>query len=150
MRIYEPIRLKLSDRIFGSVQKPGLRDTASEPQANFSLRMASFIDGLPIDEAVLIPLYEAYRAANDTLLAVSKQPHVQGIAADIIAGESERLADFACAVAAKLSQLTSIEARWRERFIETALSHAFFIGGDAMEALSAQTAASNVPVVPSH
>jgi len=134
------------------MQRPHLREIVTESQSNFGVRMASFVDGLPIDEAVLIPLYEAYRAANDTLLAVNKQPHVQGLAAEIIASESERAADFACAVALKLSQLSSIEGRWRERFIETMLSHAFFVGGNATVALSAQTAASDLPVVgePSH
>jgi hypothetical protein len=119
----------------------------AEPQTDFSLRMASFVGGLPADEAVLIPLYEAYRAANDTLISVHKQPHVQGVAADIIASESERVADFACAVAAKLSQLSSIKDCWRERFIETVVSHVFFVGGNASDALRVQTAASALPVV---
>jgi hypothetical protein len=129
------------------MQELRLQEIVTEPQTVFSLRMASFIHGLPIDEAVLIPLYEAYRAANDTLVAVSKQPHVQGLAADIIASESERVADFACAVAVNLSQLSSIKDRWRQRFIETMVSHAFFVGGHAREVLSAQTAASALPVV---
>ena len=129
------------------MQRPHLRETATEPQSKFRVRMASFVDGLPLDEAVLIPLYEAYRAANDMLLAVNKQPHLQGLAAEIIASESERAADFACAVAFKLRQLSSIEDRWRERFIETMLSHAFFVGSTATEALRAQTAASDLPIV---
>ena len=129
------------------MQRPHLRETVTEPQSKFSFRMASFVDGLPLDEAVLIPLYEAYRAANDMLLAVNKQPHVQGLAAKIIASESERAVDFACAVALKLRQLSSIECRWRDRFIETMLSHAFFVGGNAADALNAQTTASDLPVV---
>jgi hypothetical protein len=134
------------------MQRPHLREIVTEPQSDFSVRMASFVDGLPVDESVLIPLYEAYRAANDTLLAVNKQPHVQGLAAEIIASESERATDFACAVALKLRQLSSIKDRWRERFIETMLSHAFFVGSNATEALREQTAASDLPVVgePSH
>src|SRR5271154_4078600 len=126
------------------MQRPHLREIVTEPPSDFTVRMASFVDGLPIDEAVLIPLYEAYRAANDTLLAVNKQPHVQGLAAEIIASESERAADFACAVALKLGQLSSIGDRWRERFIDTMLSHAFFVGGNAADALRAQTAARDL------
>src|SRR5271165_5477962 len=146
MRVCLPIRLSFTLDYY-LMQQPRLREIVTEPRTDFRLRMASFIEGLPLDEAVLIPLYEAYRAANDTLCAVNKQPHVQGLAADIIASESERVADFACAVAVKLSQLSSIKDSWRERFIETAMSHVFFVGGNAREALSARTAADALPVV---
>ena len=111
-------------------------------------RMTSFVDSLPVDEAVLIPLYDAYRAANDTFASMRKQHHVQGLAADIIASESERAADFAKAVAVKLSQLSSIKESWRERFVDAAVSHVFFVGGDGVDALSIQTAARALPVVP--
>jgi hypothetical protein len=65
-----------------------------EPHTNFRVRMASFVAGLPADEAVLIPLYEAYRSANDGLVSINKEPHVEGLAADIIASESARLTDL--------------------------------------------------------
>jgi len=111
-------------------------------------RMTSFVDGLPADEAVLIPLYEAYRAANDTLVSMGNQPHVQGLAADIIASESERAADFAKVIAGRLSQLSTIMENWRERFVDAAVSHVFFVGGDGVDALSTQKAARALPVVP--
>jgi hypothetical protein len=111
-------------------------------------RMTSFVDSLPADEAVLIPLYEAYRAANDTLVGMGKQPHVQGLAADIIASESERAADFAKVIAVKLSQLSTIKESWRERFVDAAVSHVFFVGGDGVDALSIQKATRALPVVP--
>jgi hypothetical protein len=101
----------------------------AEPQPDFRVRMASFIDGLPADEAVLIPLYEAYRAANDTLVALSKQEHIQGMAADIIASEGQRMSDFACAVAARLSQLSSIKDKWHQRFLDNLVSHVFSSAG---------------------
>ena len=109
--------------------------------------MASFIDGLPADEAVLIPLYEAYRAANDTLVALSKQEHIQGMAADIIASEGQRMSDFACAVAARLSQLSSIKDKWHQRFLDNLVSHVFFVGGSACDALRVQTAARAFPII---
>ena len=118
-----------------------------EPHTNFRVRMASFVAGLPADEAVLIPLYEAYRSANDGLVSINKEPHVQGLAADIIASESARLTDFACVVGMKLCQLSSIKSRWREKLIETVVSHVFFVGGSASDALRAQTAARALPVV---
>jgi hypothetical protein len=67
---------------------------------------------------VLIPLYEAYRAAYEALISVHNQPRVQGLAADIIESESVRVIDFACGVAVKLSQLASIKDRWREPYIK--------------------------------
>ena len=109
--------------------------------------MASFIDGLPADEAVLIPLYEAYRAANDMLVSLSKQDHIQGIAADIIASEGRRMSDFACAVAARLSQLSSIKDNWHQRFLDNLVSHVFFVGGSATDALRIQTAAKALRVI---
>jgi hypothetical protein len=68
-----------------------------EPHTNFRVRI-----GLPADEAVLIPLYEAYRSANDGFVSVNKKSQVQGLAVDIIASEGARLPDFACVVAMKL------------------------------------------------
>jgi hypothetical protein len=46
-----------------------------------------------------------------------------------------------------LSQLSSIKNCWRDRFIETMMSHVFFVGGNAGDALSVQTAAGALPVV---
>jgi hypothetical protein len=112
----------------------------------FNLRMASFIEGLPPDETVLIPLYEAYRAANEAIVSVGKQPDVRGVAAEIIASEGRRAADFASAVAAKLSQLSVVEDSWRERFIETMVSHVFFVGGSAGDVVRVRAAASALPV----
>jgi hypothetical protein len=119
----------------------------AQPQADFRFRMASFIEGLPADEAVLIPLYEAYRAANDTFFSLSKEEHIQGMAADIIASESQRMSDFACAVAARLSQLSSIKDYWHQRFLDTIVSHVFFVGGSAGDALRVQAAARTLPVI---
>jgi hypothetical protein len=119
----------------------------SELQADFRFRMASFIEGLPADEAVLIPLYEAYRAANDTFFSLSKEEHIQGMAADIIASESRRMSDFACAVAARLSKLSSIRDHWHQRFLDTLISHVFFVGGNASDALRVQAAARALPVI---
>jgi hypothetical protein len=119
----------------------------AELQADFRVRMASFIEGLPADEAVLIPLYEAYRAANETFFSLSKQEHIQGMAADIIASESRRMSDFACAVAARLSRLSSIKDRWHQRFLDTLVSHVFFVGGSASDALRVQAAARSLPVI---
>jgi len=118
-----------------------------DAQTNFRVRMASFIDGLPSDEAVLIPLYEAYRAAHDTLTSLSKQKQIQGMAVDIIASESSRMSDFACAVATRLSQLPSIRESWRERFLESLVSHVFFVGGSASDALRVQAVARGIPGV---
>jgi hypothetical protein len=119
----------------------------AELQAHFRVRMASFIEGLPADEAVLIPLYEAYRAANDTFFSLSREEHIRGMAADIIASESRRMSDFACAVAARLSQLSSIQDYWHQRFLDTLISHVFFIGGSASDALRVQAAAKALPVI---
>jgi len=117
-----------------------------EPQTDFSVRMASFVNGLPPDESVLIPLYEAYRAGYEALIGVHNQPRVQGLAAQIIESESLRVIDFACAVAVKLSQLASIADRWREPYIETMVSHVFFVGGNAGDAQNALTAAGALAV----
>jgi hypothetical protein len=117
-----------------------------EPQTDFSVRMASFVNGLPTEESVLIPLYEAYRAAYAALISVHNQPRVQGLAADIIESESVRVIDFACVVAVKLSQLASITDRWREPYIETMVSHVFFVGGNARDAQNALMAARALPV----
>lgn len=91
-------------------------------------------EGLPADEAVLIPLYEAYRAADKAMQGIFNMPRCGNRAGDMIEEEQERARGYRNAIALKLSQLTSIKEFWTELYLETMLSHCFECGGGASEA----------------
>ena len=115
---------------------------------NYAIRMAPFIDSLPADEAVLIPLYRAYRAASEALVGVHNQPcFANELALQMIDEEHERACDHACAVAEKLRGLTSLERSQRESYIEVMLSHLFFTGGDESDVLRTLAAAMALRIV---
>ena len=101
---------------------------------------------LPSDEKILIPLYEAYRAAGDALMGIMNMPRISKEPAGIIEDEIERMNNLACAVAVKLEHLASIDSSWREMYLEQMLSHVFFIGGGAAGALEVVAKASVLPV----
>jgi hypothetical protein len=100
---------------------------------------------LPADAAVLIPLYEGYRAIDRALSAVFNMPRAKG-ARDLLEDESERASDYACAIAVKLGQLTSVPSYWTEMYLETMLSHSFYTGGNAKDAQSVITKAKALRV----
>jgi hypothetical protein len=100
---------------------------------DFNVFLEKYLATLPSDETVLIPLYEGYRASSEALLAVLNKPKTQGLAAALIQDEIQRADDHACAIAVKLSQLTSVY--WSELYLETMLSHNFYVGGGSREAL---------------
>lgn len=110
-------------------------------------RILPLLDQLPDDEAVLIPLYEAYRAISEALTGEINKPRVNQTAAEMIETESERADDYACAIAEKLSRLTEVKRFWLPLYIETMLSHVFFIGDDENLALSVLAAAMALPIV---
>jgi hypothetical protein len=115
-------------------------------ETRFDAPRAFPTDDLPDDEAALIPLYEACRAANEALLAVYNKQHVEGDAANYIGGEYARMSDRACAVAGKLLRLKAIKQAWRDKYIEVLLSHVFFTGGSPDLALKTLNAVLALPV----
>ena len=124
------------------------------PPAVASVRPQPAIDAadLPLDEAVLIPLYQAYRAIDEVLQGVFNKPRTKGLAADLIEDEQERARCSTDVIAAKLSQLTSIKSFWTELYLETMLSNCFYTGGNADDALEVLAQAKRLPVTetPSH
>ena len=130
-----------------SLSRRPRRPAATAAQVAYDKRMKPFIDGLPSDEAVLIPLYDAYRAASEALLGILNQPRVEiWGAADLIDAEIERADGCACAVATKLSRLKSIKGSQRQNFIETMLSHRLHCGFDESEVLEILAAALALPI----
>jgi hypothetical protein len=105
------------------------------------------VQQLPADEAVLIPLYEAYRAANEALISIYNKPRVKDEACHLIGEECERISSLACAVADKLSQIKTVKSFWREMYAETLLSHVFFTGGGMKEVIKIAAAANAVKVI---
>ena len=103
--------------------------------SDFNAFLEKDLTMLPADAAALIPLYEAYRASEVALRAVLNEPRTQRLAADLIEDEIMRADDHACAIAVKLSQLTSVPEFWSGPYLETMLSHNFFVGDDSSEAL---------------
>jgi len=59
--------------------------------------------------------------------------------------EQERARSRAEAIAVKLSQLTSIGSFWTETTQETMVSHCFYSGGDAADALQVLAKAHALP-----
>lgn len=107
---------------------------------DFSTILENSLASLPADAAVLIPLYEAYRAAHDVMLGVLNMPRTNGRGADILEDEIDLMSSRACAVAVKLSGLSSVDGFWQDLYLETMMSHVFFIGGDPLEALAKASA----------
>ena len=103
----------------------------------FNIFLEQYLATLPSDASALIPLYEAYRASAEALHAVLDKPRTRGLATNLIEDEIERANDHACAIAVKLSQLTSVTELWSGPYLETMLSHNFFIGDDSSESLTA-------------
>jgi hypothetical protein len=101
---------------------------------------------LPSDEKTLIPLYEAYRAASAALMGILNMPRTSKDPAGIIEDEIQRMDDHACAIAVKLSHLSSIDSYWREMYLEQMLSHCFFTGGGYPDALEVIAKATALPV----
>jgi hypothetical protein len=122
------------------------QEQEQKKETRFDAPIASPADDLPDDEAALIPLYEACRAANEALLAVYNKQHVEGDAANYIGGEYARMSDRACAVAGKLLRLKAIKQAWRDKYIEVLLSHVFFTGGSPDLALKTLNAVLALPV----
>jgi hypothetical protein len=110
---------------------------------DFNTILGQSLATLPSDASILIPLYEAYRAAHDAMLGVLNMPRTNGAGADILEDEIDLMSSRACAVAVKLSGLTTVDGFWRDLYIETMMSHVFFIGDDPLQALAK---ASAVPV----
>jgi hypothetical protein len=102
---------------------------------DFNAFLDKTLPQLPADAAVLIPLYEAYRAAGAAMMSVFNKPRAGDDASEFIWGDIEKMNDSACAVAVKLSQLTSVSDHWRDSYLETMLSHNFFVGDDSSAAL---------------
>ncbi len=102
---------------------------------------------LPADEAVLIPLYEGYRAIDEALTGVRNKPRCQTPASGLIEDEQERARNYTNAIIVKLSQLTSIKSFWTELYLDTMLSHNFYTGGGATEALEVIAAFNALRVV---
>jgi hypothetical protein len=100
---------------------------------------------LPAGEEVLILLYEAYRAMDQALQAIYNRPRSVG-AHGPIDDEQERARDRAIAIAAKLSQLTSIRSFWTGIYQEIMVSHCYYTGGDGDDAVRALAKAMLVPV----
>ena len=101
---------------------------------------------LPADEEVLIPLYDAFRAMDRALQSVHNMPRSAGAHGPIFA-EQERARARAEAIAVKLSQLTAIGSFWPEIYSATMVSHCFYRGGDAADALQVLAKANALDVV---
>src|SRR5436190_2172999 len=101
----------------------------AQAETDFSTILENSLATLPADEAVLIPLYDAYRLAAEVLMGIFNQPRAQTEALEaILEGEIERMNDHACAVAVKLSHLRSVSSCCRDSYVQTMVSHAFFTG----------------------
>ena len=105
------------------------------------------IASLPADEAVLIPLYEAYRAISESLTAVMNKPRCGDDAANLLQEEQDRVDAMLCSIASKLTGITSVKWFWREMYAKTLLSHAFFSGGNMNDVLQVAAEANALPVV---
>jgi hypothetical protein len=90
---------------------------------------------LPADEAVLIPLYDACRAARGALMGVANQPRSKA-AAGIIDDEWERMGILCEVIGKRLAEVTSVEEFWRNMYVETRVSHVYFCGGVSSDALN--------------
>lgn len=128
--------------------KPSDAISAAQPigRPSFDVFLKTQLAALPADEAVLLPLYAAYRGAAEALQAEFNKPRTTGLAADRLEDEIDRANDYACAIAVKLSRLKSVTKRWRGLYLETMVSHSFFIGGDATTAETAIEMAAALPV----
>src|SRR5258708_8335991 len=80
--------------------------------SDFNAFLEKTLPQLPADAAALIPLYQAYRASAEALRAVINEPRTPSLAADLIGDEFERANNHACAIAEKLSRLTSVPKFW--------------------------------------
>ncbi len=120
--------------------------------SDFNAFLDKTLPQLPADAAALIPLYQGYRASAEAWRAVLNKPRTQGLPSDLIGDEFERANDHACAIAVKLSQLTSVPEPWSGPYLETMLSHNFFVGDGSSEALeiTAKFNALRITETPSH
>jgi hypothetical protein len=118
----------------------------AQAEVDFSTILEHSLATLPSDESVLIPLYEAYRASGEALMAVLNKPRTNGAAAEVLEDDIERANSYACAIAVKLSHLSSVTEFWRETYLEVMLSHVFFTGGDASDVLGVLAKATALPV----
>lgn len=108
-------------------------------------RNHDILDNLPADEAVLIPLYEAYRRTGEALLGVLNKP--RSLAADhLIDMEIDRTHDAMTIIASKLEKLPKINWYWREMYVETMSAYAFSIGENSNQVLNVMAKAAAVPV----
>lgn len=117
----------------------------AQAAADFNTVLERSLATLPANERVLIPLYEAYRLSSKALLGVLNQPRTPDDAVRVLEDEMDRLNDLACAVAIKLSHLPSIDEYSRESYLETMVSHVFYSGGNAADALEAMVKAGALP-----
>jgi hypothetical protein len=105
------------------------------------------IRNLPSREDVLIPLYAANRMALEAMQGIINQPRVGNDASAAIQERMDTLDDEMNAIVAKLGRLSSVDSFWRDTYIETMVSHAFFVGKEVNGAMQALAKANAVLVV---
>lgn len=105
------------------------------------------IRDLASSEAVLIPLYLANRMAYESMQGVLNQPRVGQAAMVAIQERMEFLDAEMAAIVARLGRLSTVDSYWRDTYIETMVSHAFFVGKEANGAMQALAKANAVEVV---
>ena len=77
--------------------KPSDAISAAQPigRPSFDVFLKTQLAALPADEAVLLPLYAAYRGAAEALQAEFNKPRTTGLAADRLEDEIDRANDYA-------------------------------------------------------
>lgn len=103
---------------------------------------------LPSEVEVLVPLYEATRAAIEAVQGVFNKPRTYGLASSLIEDELDRLYGVETAIREKLLQASSVQSKvWLDLYLEALLSSNFLNGGDANDALAVIAKANALPIV---
>jgi hypothetical protein len=101
---------------------------------------------LPHDEAILIPLYQTFRAISDAGQLFYNMPRTSDDAADLIEEEIQRADSLACAIAERLRALPSVKSFWQELLAEVLISHDFFTGANMNDVLNTAAYVSALPI----
>lgn len=100
------------------------------------------VSKLPDDPGVLVPLYDAFRAAIDGLVSVLNEPRVSQWCEDqtamtLIEAEVEKLQEAASAVIGRLKEITYLNGCDPNEYLRVLTSDAFFCGDGAEGTLAA-------------
>jgi hypothetical protein len=119
----------------------------AQARTELTTKSGAPIRNLPSREDILIPLYAANRMALEAMQGILNQPRVGNDASAAIQERMDTLDNEMNAIVAKLGRLSSVDSFWRDTYIETMVSHAFFVGKEGNGAMQALAKANAVEVV---